>query len=355
MKAWVLHDIGDISFEEVEMPSVREDEVLVKVHNAGICGSDIPRVFDNGAHRMPLIIGHEFSGEVVQSGSDKYSKLLGARIGIFPLIPCRSCIACRKGLFEMCRNYSYLGSRQDGGFAEYAAVPAVNVIKLPENVSYEDAAMLEPSAVAVHAMRRVHIEENDSVVVCGLGTIGMLLTMILRARGIKKLFVIGNKDFQKDKAYIAGIPAENFCDSRKGNVKDWVMEKTSGAGADVFFECVGRNETIAEAVDIAAPGGRICYVGNPFGDVKYERDTYWKILRNQLVVTGTWNSGFFRCDNSPKEEITDWEYVLAMITEGKIRPREFISHRLPLENLSEGLDIMHEKKEDYLKVMINME
>ena len=155
MKAWVLEDIGKIQYKKVSKPRIGEHEVLVEVKAAGICGSDIPRIYQTGAHRMPLIPGHEFAGRVVQTGENTDAKWQNKRVGIFPLIPCRSCIACRKGQYELCRNYSYLGSRQDGGFAEYVAVPESNLIELPETVSYEEAAMLEPMAVACHALRRV--------------------------------------------------------------------------------------------------------------------------------------------------------------------------------------------------------
>ena len=147
MKAYVLQNVGDIRLKEAEEPVPGDGEVVVKVRACGICGSDIPRIFQSGAHRMPLIPGHEFSGEVVGCGKGADARLLYKRVGVFPLIPCRECAACRKGIYELCRNYSYLGSRRNGGFAEYVCVPAENVMELPENVSFESAAMLEPIAV----------------------------------------------------------------------------------------------------------------------------------------------------------------------------------------------------------------
>ena len=142
MKAWVLEDVGDIQYKEAAKPHISENEVLVAVKAAGICGSYIPRIYQTGAHQMPLIPGHEFAGQVVQTGENADAKWRNKRVGIFPLIPCWKCIACIKGQYELCRNYSYLGSRRDGGFAEYVAVPERNLIELPENVSYEEAAML---------------------------------------------------------------------------------------------------------------------------------------------------------------------------------------------------------------------
>ena len=197
MKAWVLHKANDFQFNEVDTPVLEANEVLVAVKAVGICGSDIPRVYQTGAHRHPLIPGHEFSGEVVAVGEKVDSKWLQKRVGIFPLIPCKKCMPCKKKQYEMCRNYDYLGSRRDGGFAEYVAVPKENLLELPDQVDFEEAAMLEPMAVAVHAIRRMDVQTSDTVVVCGLGTIGMLLLLFLMEKGVKNILAIGNKEFQK--------------------------------------------------------------------------------------------------------------------------------------------------------------
>ena len=336
MKAWVLHGVNDFKYEEVDKPIVSEDEVLVEVKAVGICGSDIPRVYKDGAHNMPLIIGHEFAGQVVTTGK---------RVGVFPLIPCRQCTPCKNKQYEMCRNYSYLGSRRDGAFAEYVSVPKWNLIDLPENVSFEEAAMLEPMAVAVHAMRRVLPRKQDTVVVCGLGTIGMLLVMFLIDAGIKKLLVIGNKDFQRQTVLKLGLSEEQYCDSKKVDVNKWVMEQTKGNGTDIFFECVGKNETYSQAVNITAPAGKICLVGNPYSDMELDKGTYWKILRNQLTVVGTWNSSFTH------DVSDDWHYVLNRLGQRMISPSQLISHRYSLEDIVQGFQIMRDKMEDYIKIM----
>lgn len=345
MKAYVLQDIGDIRLKEMAKPMPGAGEALVKVRACGICGSDIPRIYRNGTHRMPLIPGHEFAGEVVELGRGVDESLLHKRVGVFPLIPCGKCAACQRGTYELCRNYDYLGSRRDGGFAEYAAVPAGSLLELPAQVSFEEAAMFEPMAVAVHAMRRVKPGREEKTVICGLGTIGLLLLEFLREAGCRKVYAIGNKSFQRETALKEGLPEENYCDSRGEDVRKWLMERTDGAGADVFFECVGRNETIMQAVDLSGMSGRVCLMGNPFGDVRLPRDVYWKILRNQLRVTGTWNSAF------TGEADDDWNYAAERIRSGKVRPKELITHRYPLEELGAGFEIMRDKTQDYIKIM----
>ncbi len=352
MKAWVLHQINDIRLENVKEPVPAPGEVLVEVKAAGICGSDIPRIYKTGAHTFPLITGHEFSGQVVKCPDKTENDWLGKRVGIFPLIPCGDCAPCKKEQYEMCRNYSYLGSRRDGGFAEYVSVPVRNLIELPENVSYEEAAMLEPMAVAAHAMRRTAPKSTDTVAVCGLGTIGMLLLMFLSeafkssGKDTDKLLVIGNKAFQKQIALGMGIREENYCDSKTQDVNKWLMDKTKGLGADVFFECVGKSETFAQGIDCAAAAGKVMLVGNPYSDMSLGQDTYWKILRNQLMLLGTWNSSF---THKPDD---DWRYVIERLEQKKIEPAGLITHRLTIEEMEKGFHIMRDKTEDYVKIMM---
>lgn len=345
MKAWVLHNINDLRLEEVDNPDLQDDEVLVAVRAAGICGSDVPRVFYTGTYSYPLIPGHEFSGTAVDIGKNVDSKWKDQRVGVFPLIPCYSCKPCRNGQYEMCRSYSYLGSRRDGGFAEYVAVPEKNLIALPDNVGYEEAAMLEPMAVAVHAMRKIAPLESECIVICGLGTIGLFLLMFLIESGGKNILAVGNKEFQRQMAVKLGLPEECYCDSRSQNVAGWLLEQTEGAGADVFFECVGKNETLMQAIGLTGAGGRVMLVGNPASDMTMSKEVYWKILRNQLTVMGTWNSSF----THNRED--DWHYVLDRLQDNRIAPAELITHRFSLENLYQGFEIMRDKSEEYGKVM----
>lgn len=346
MKAYVLEGIGKLDYKEVKAPVLKPGEVLIGVKAAGICGSDIPRVFETGTYSFPLIPGHEFAGTVIKTGEDVERSWLGKRVGIFPLIPCMNCECCRSMQFELCRQYSYLGSRTNGGFGEYVAVPEWNLIELPKNVSFVSAAMLEPMAVAVHAMRSAEPKEMDTVAIWGLGTIGLLLAMFLQEKGIKNILLIGNKDPQRVVIEEVGIPNMYFCDSKKQDAEQWILEQTSGLGVDVFFECVGRNETIESAFRCTAPGGKVQMVGNPLSDITFDKQTYWKLLRNQLTLKGSWNSSF---THNKKD---DWHYVLEKLQEGKIAPERLVTHNLDFTNLKKGLDIMKDKSEDYVKVMV---
>ena len=342
--------------EDVDVPEPSPGDVRVKVRAAGICGSDIPRIYENGAHKMPLIPGHEFSGVVEGIGKDASTYWMGRRVGVYPLIPCRECDSCKRGLYEMCRNYDYIGSRRDGAFAEYVTVPVDNLIELPESVSYEEAAMLEPMAVAANAVRKgtngFLLNKESPVVVCGLGTIGLFVAMFLKDAGYQNIYGIGNKPGQKERLISLGIGEDHYLDSHTMSGHDLFSSPVlSGLAGKVaaYFECVGKNQTIAQGVELSAPDGRVVLVGNPYSDMNLPRDTYWKILRNQLTVFGVWNSRF----NGNFDD--DWHYVLDRLKEKRINPAAFTTHRLPLEDLDKGLVVMKDKTEDYCKVMAVME
>ncbi len=347
MRANVLTEVGKIECIDIDKPELKEGYVLVKVRAAGICGSDISRVYKDGAHKMPLVVGHEFAGDVLETYSIDKS-MVGKRVGVFPLIPCMKCSACAASQFELCSDYDYLGSRSDGGMAEYVAVPEWNVIELHDNISYESAAMLEPMCVAVHAIRRVGLSnyKDSNVLIYGLGTIGLLMVMILKRAGFKNVYAVGNKDFQKQLAVSMGLEEENYIDGLNNNVIRNAKELVSGRNYDYVFECVGISDTIDNSISLAARAGKVMLIGNPNTDIKFNKDTYWKILRNQLTLMGSWNSSY------TKNVMDDWHYCLDKLHKGIYDPTVLITHRFSPENLCEGFKIMRDKKECYCKVMM---
>lgn len=360
MKAWVLHGVGDIRMEDVRKPSLDKNEVCVRVKAAGVCGSDIPRIYETGAHRMPLIPGHEFSGVIDEVGKDVSPYWLGKRVAVYPRIPCGGCRECRNGFPELCQCYDYIGSRRDGAFAEYVAVPQENILELPDCVGFAEAALMEPFAVAANAVRTGLGEtENVSaserpVAVDGLGTIGLMAVMLLKDAGCRNIWVIGNKESQRRRAESVGIPGDHYLDGRAGNISERLKE-ASGGGVSAFYECVGRNECVACGIEAAAPGGRLILVGNPYSDMFFPKGTYWQILRKQLAVSGIWNSSFKRTSHEQDEKPDDWHYILSKVAQGKLHPQELVSHRFGLHDLETGLHIMRDKTEDCCKVMVNME
>lgn len=345
MKAYVLEGIGQLEYKEVAMPVLREGEVLVQVSAAGICGSDIPRIFETGTYHFPMIPGHEFAGIVTDTyrGEEAW---MGKRVGVFPLIPCQKCIPCGKSEYEMCQNYNYLGSRCDGGFAEYTAVPAWNLIELPEQMDIREAAMLEPAAVALHAVRKLSLRREDSVALFGLGTIGSIIVQWLSAYGVQSVYAAGHRREYGEVMRETVNPAYQYWNAQSGDSVAWVKNAAGNYGVDIAVDCIGTSESLADCLECVRPGGQILVVGNPKADVILPKKIYWQLLRKQITLQGTWNSSFLH------ERLDDWQPVVTACIQGQISLSALITHELPFEKLHEGLEVMRAKKEYRNKVMI---
>jgi L-iditol 2-dehydrogenase len=309
MKAWVLHGINDLRLEDRPTPALGEGEVLVKVRAAGICGSDLPRVFETGAHRTPLIPGHEFAGVAVDAAGGVPSDWIGKRVGAFPLIPCMRCDSCARGRYETCSDYDYLGSRRDGAFAEYVAVPSRNLIALPDAMGFESAAMLEPAAVALHAVRRFDLRGVENAAVVGTGTIGRLVARWMEIFGVGTVALIGGND----------APTREF---------------------DVCFEAAGGASSLRRCIELLRPNGLLVSVGNPPADFGLSQRSYWRILRKQLTVKGSWNASF----------PSDWEETIRFAA--KLGLPELVSHRYAFDELREALAMLREGREKRGKTLI---
>lgn len=346
MKAYVLKGINQLKYEEVEMPALTEGWALVKVGAAGICESDIPRIYQTGTYHFPTIPGHEFAGIVVDVHDEEHRSWIGKRVGVFPLIPCKECYVCKEGKYEMCRNYDYLGSRRDGGFAEYVAVPVWNLIELPDEISMEEAALLEPASVARHAVQRLQVTPEDTVVVYGLGTIGIMITQWLHILGVKKVYAIGHH-MEHGELMKQTVSSEyEYLNAKADQALSWVLEHTNGQGAAIVIDCVSSSETLSDCLNCVRPGGQLLAVGNPKGDIGLDKASYWKVLRNQIRMTGTWNSSF----HHSKED--DWHQVIEACSNGTLKLSQLITHKLPFEQLEEGLLIAKERREYRNKIVI---
>ena len=339
-----MYGIGDLRWTVVPEPSLKPGEVLVKVKACGICGSDVARVFKTGTYHFPTIIGHEFAGEVCKVfDSTTQSYWLNKRVGIFPLKPCFSCDNCRQGKYELCTDYDYLGSRCDGGFGEYVAVPSWNLIELPETVGYPTAAMLEPASVAMHALRIAELQKGDTVAVTGPGTIGMILCRMALLAGAGKVILIGRSQSKLSFAKEYGIKCT--VNSEAEDAEKTILSLTDGKGVDIAVEGTGASAPMNLCLDITRASGTVVALGNPGEEMRMEKKSYWKILRRQLKLCGTWNSRF-------GTENDDWSKVLSLLAEGQLSLEPLITHRLPFDGLREGLEIMRDRGIYSNKVML---
>lgn len=189
MKAAVLYGNEDIRYDDFKTPEVTPGTVKVRIRATGICGSDVPRVLHHGAHFYPVVLGHEFSGDVVEVGEGVKNIQVGDTVSGAPLLPCMKCADCQSGNYSLCKNYSFIGSREQGSFAEYVVMPEENAIKYDPSIPYEQAAMFEPSTVALHGLYCNDYQGGDYVAVLGGGTIGLFTAQWARVFGAKKVVV----------------------------------------------------------------------------------------------------------------------------------------------------------------------
>lgn len=345
MGAAVLHGIGDIRFQEVDIPTLGRGEVLVKVRTAGVCGSDLPRVLTIGTYHFPTILGHEFAGEVVDLGQEVTKVTVGEKVTVIPLIPCRKCEFCEMGRFGVCENYDFLGSRSDGGFCQFAKVPASNLVRLPEGVDYESGALAEPAAVALSALQQGGgLQAGDEVAVFGLGPIGNLVAQWALALGANKVFGVDIVPERLKTGLMVGI-------TRGLNAKEEdpvleILEETQGKGVDISVEATGANRALEQSLRITRKLGKVILVGRPDADVTICKEAMEGILRKQLRIYGAWS---FSSKHYPHHV---WETCLGFMQEEKIKVKPLITHRFPLHKVKEVFEMMARQIEYFNKVLL---
>jgi L-iditol 2-dehydrogenase len=287
MKALVLTAPGTLVMEERPIPPrPRPDAILVRVRHAGVCGSDIHRAFGGGAYHYPLVMGHELSG-VVQESFAGSRRAAGDRVAVYPLIACKHCPACGEGAYQQCEGYDYLGSRSDGGFAEYVWAPEENCIPVPDGVELLLAALAEPAAVALHGVRRLTVRGGETAALFGGGPIGILAAQWLRILGCARIFVV---DVDGRKLALARELGFEAVDAREADPVNAIRELTGGRGVRLSVEACGLPVTYRQAVEVVARSGEVLFMGNIRGDFVLPEKEVSSLLRRELTIRGTWNS-----------------------------------------------------------------
>ena len=345
MKAARLHAIGDFRVDDVQKPTPKGKEILVKVGACGICGSDIPRIFTLGTSRQdyPLTIGHEFGGEIVEVGPDADKNLIGKRGAVFPLIPCRECEPCLMGEYCMCEDYDYLGSRNDGGFAEYCLVPSSwhFVESNNEKTSFEALAMTEPCTVAQHAVRKGEVTNGQTVAIFGAGPIGIMAARWCKLFGAKPILF----DVVDEKIEFGKQHGETVLNNLKESPKDLIKKYTNGKLADVVIEGTGTGAALGQAIECCKTMGTIVLMGNPGKDTTIKLSQHSQILRKELVIKGIWNSHY---SDFP---INEWKVTVENIDNGKMVVTDLITHRSNLDDLPKLCDDIYNRKVTICKAM----
>lgn len=317
MKACVFNNINDISYQDVPDPKVCIGEVLIQIKACGICSSDLDRVFKNGAYHYPIILGHEISGQIVEVSKGVNKSYIGKHAVVFPLLPCFKCPSCNSGFYTQCNNYNYFGSRCNGGFAEYLNVPLWNIKIFNDDISYEIAALCEPSAVAWHSVSIANIKKNNNILIIGSGFIGIMIGFWAKSLGANVYFKVRNKHKQ---IFLNKLGFKN------------VFEGLNDIKFDTCFECVGTNDAVINALNFVKKRGSIILVGNPKSDIVFERNLYWKILRQEINIKGVWNSKYQE----------DWDYVLKHIQDFPLD--KLITHKFELSEGIKAFNVLNDAK-----------
>lgn len=339
MRAAVLHAPGDLR-EERTLPSAPQTgEALIKVEMAGVCGSDLGRILHTGTYSFPTIPGHEFAGTIADVADNASGFKIGDRVAVAPILPCFQCDNCAQGNYGQCDDYNYLGSRTDGGFAGYVKAPLRNLVPLPDAVSFRHAALIEPAAVTLHGMMRLDIRAGDTVMVLGCGAIGLFAVAFARILGATRIIAV---DIDDEKLRFAQqIGATVLSNSRQEDACDKYK-------ADIVVETAGVAATQAGALRGAKKHGQILYLGTAHHDVVFPPKVFERIVRDELRITGSWNS--FSAPFPGRE----WRAVVDYMQSGALDMEMFVTHTIELPDLPDFIARMDKREFSFNKVLVSI-
>ena len=339
MKQAVMLAPGQIGFRQVECPKTLPDEVLIEIKRIGICGSDI-HVY-HGRHpytSYPIVQGHEVSGLIAEIGRNVSGFTKGEQVVFMPQIFCGTCFPCRNHMEHICDDLKVMGFQSNGAAQEYFALPTSKILKVPSTISLDQAAMIEPIAVAVHALSRFGDVRGKKVIVLGAGTIGNLVAQAALALGASKVLITDISEYKLTKARACGI--SYVINSTKVNLGDEIVKQFGPDKADVILECVGIQDTIHQAVENARKGSVIVIVGvfgkTPAVDLGLVQD-------RELILAGTL-----------MYTKKDYECAIRLVEQGLLNLDAMITHRFPFSAYPEAYRAIDELKGEYLKAMIEM-
>lgn len=335
MKAGVKFSEGAGNFEirDMDTPSIGDRDVLIEVKASGVCGADV--MLYDWSYRgrfpveTPLVLGHEGAGVIADRGREVKGLEIGSRVTMESIIGCGNCYYCYQGLPNLCPRWDHLGITFDGTFSEYLKIPATAVHPIPDNVSFDEAALVEPLAIAVHTFDRVRLMLGDSVVIIGPGTLGLLLAQAARSYGASKIIVLG---LEKDRVRLEKIKelgADETLLSDQGDPVKKVLDMTGGLGANVVIEAGGNPEAFKLATQLVRGGGQIAALGySNHGELEPII-----LARQEMTILGLVAA-------TPKH----FEGAIKWLESKKVSTDAIVSHRLSLDEAEKGIHLMKNKE-----------
>lgn len=318
MKAVVIESNNNPVIKEVGTPKITDNEdVLVKVLYSGVCGSDIPRIFHNGAHNYPIILGHEFSGIVIDKGSAVKNLQKNDLVVCAPLLPCFDCAECEKGFYSLCRSYTFVGSRRTGANAQYICVNAKNLVKIDRTSDPLYSSFIEPVTVGLHAIYLTGGCENKNVIIVGAGTIGLLAAQCAKGLGAKTVSVI---DINDEKLALAReLGADHVFNSVKMPAEEIRRQLNDCRFDQLILETAGVPQTVSLCVEIAGPRAQVTLVGTLHHDFMLSQSLFGLILRRELNISGSW------MNYSKPWPGREWTQAMELINSGRINIKPLIA------------------------------
>ncbi|PAV31264.1 sorbitol dehydrogenase [Virgibacillus profundi] len=331
------HGFGNLEIQDKPEPTAGPGQVKIEVKYAGVCGSDIHTYEGHYKVGVPVTLGHEFSGEVVEVGEGVTAFKPGDRVtSETTFYICGECEYCRAGDYNLCNHRKGLGTQQDGGFAKYLIAREKSVHHLPENVDYQSAAMTEPLACTHHAVYKTDIKDGDIVVVIGPGPIGLFTAQVAKSRGAKVLITgLTNDKVRLDKAKELGI--DYAVNTQEENIRELVNSLTNGYGADVVFECSGAVPAAKQGLDLLRKKGQYGQVGL-FAQPEVQFDLE-KIIQKEIRVVG-----------SRSQKPADWEPSLELMNNGSVNAKAMVTHEFDITQWDEAYQAI--KSGEAIKVLL---
>ncbi len=340
MQAAVLHGANDLRFQEMKRPDPGPDEVLLRVHRCGICGTDSHIVKGRfPAPNLPLIIGHEFAGEVAAVGSNVTYIKEGDNATADINIACGHCWFCRNNQKLFCPEVRQLGVHDHGGMADYMVVPAKNIYVLPKTMPWDHAAFIEPLACAIHGQKRININIGETVLILGAGPMGLAHASLSKGRGAGQVLVSEPNAQRRAKAHDMGSDKEFDPTTPEG--LELIMEATSGRGADVVIEAVGSTVTYGQAFDLVRRGGRILAYGAAATDAVVPMKPF-DVYAKELTIVGSYAGTY-----------ETWPAAISLISSGRFDPSKIVDSVRPISEVREAIESLDTDK-SVVKVQVQI-
>jgi 2-desacetyl-2-hydroxyethyl bacteriochlorophyllide A dehydrogenase len=335
----VLTEPGRIEYQQKEIPELKANEVLINVKFASICGSDL-HLF-RGKHpsvNLPSAVGHELSGDIITLGKNVTTRKIGERVTVEPVIACGQCHFCKRGKYHLCENISFQYRKGQGAFGEFFAAPEEHVFKLPDSISYEEGALIEPLSVALHAVSKNDIKLGDTCAIFGAGAIGLLTTMLVSQISQSKCFTVDINGFRLEKALQLG--ATHALNNLKIDALEAIMQETDHRGVDFAFEAVGNKITLEQALKALKKGGAATVIG--IFEEQLPTIPVNLFIQKEISLSGSQGYNW------------DFQAALNILASHNIKLKPLITHRFPFEELQQAFSLLLEPGNQAIKVLIEL-